>query len=123
LAVVTLPGELDLSNSGELRETLNAVIDAGPGTVVVDMTRTTFCDSASIALLVRGSQKASSHQVRLRVAASDVVLRLLRLLEADRLIEVSATLAQALGEGGRAQPQPQDLRAGAEPGVAADEAG
>jgi anti-anti-sigma factor len=109
LVTVTLPGEIDLSNSEELRERLHAVIDAGPGTVVVDMTQTTFCDSATVALLVRVSQRAASCQVRLRVAASDVVLRLLRLLEADRLIEVSPSLAEAIGEAGLGRPQPQDL--------------
>jgi anti-anti-sigma factor len=121
LVAVTLPAEIDLSNSAELRATLNTLINAAPETVVVDMTRTAFADSATIAILVRASQQAASRQVRLRVAASDVMLRLLRLLEADRLIEVYPGLAEALGD---AAPGPLHARwAGAEPGPPADEAG
>ena len=61
-------------------------------------TRTTFCDSASVAALVRAAQQASSAGIRLRLAGSGPVLRVLRLLEADRIIDVHPSLTAALGE-------------------------
>jgi anti-sigma B factor antagonist len=98
LAVVTLPDEVDMVNIGELRAGLASLIRAAPTVVVVDMTRTTFCDSACVATLVRAAQQASSAGIRLRLAGSAPVLRVLRLLEADRIIEVHSSLAAALGE-------------------------
>jgi anti-sigma B factor antagonist len=98
LAVMTLPDEVDMVNTAELREELSSVIRAAPAVVVVDMTRTTFCDSSGVAALVRAAQQASSAGIRLRLAGSGPVLRILRLLEADRIIEVHSSLAGALGE-------------------------
>lgn len=98
LAVMTLPDEVDLVNIGELRAGLDSLIRAAPTVVVVDMTRTTFCDSAGVATLVRAAQRASSAGIRLRLAGSGPVLRVLRLLGADRIIAVHPSLTAALGE-------------------------
>jgi anti-anti-sigma factor len=98
LAVMTLPDEVDMVNLDELRAGLASLIRAAPAMVVVDMTRSTFCDSASVAALVRAAQQARSAGIRLRLAGSGPVLRVLRLLEADRIIEVHPSLAAAIGE-------------------------
>lgn len=114
LAVMTLPDEVDMVNTAQLRDGLASVIRAAPAIVVVDMTQTAFCDSAGVATLVRAAQQASSAGVRLRLAGSDPVLRVLRLLEADRIIEVHPSLAAAVGLAA-----PGDLPPGADDGTAA----
>jgi anti-anti-sigma factor len=114
---VTLPDEIDLSNSGEVCECLNALIEACPRTLVVDMTGTSFCDSASLAMLIRASQRAAARGCRLRLAASGTVRRLLRLMEADLLIEVFPTLAEALDDACPAEsPRASGRAAGTGPG-------
>ena len=47
---------------------------------------------------MRAAQQASSAGIRLRLAGSRPVLRVLRLLEADRIIDVHPSLTAALGE-------------------------
>jgi anti-sigma B factor antagonist len=98
LAVITVPQEIDMINAAGLRDALSSLIAAGPAAVVVDMTQTGFCDSAGVATVMRARQQAASSGVRLRIAASGPVERVLRLLEADRLIDVHSSLAAALGE-------------------------
>jgi anti-sigma B factor antagonist len=106
LAVVTLPDEIDLLNVTHLHDGLEEMLGKAPGTLVVDMTRTRYCDSAGIAVLVRVAEAARARQVPLRVAVSDPVSRIMRLLGAERVIDVYPSLAAALG--GEAQPAARD---------------
>ena len=98
LAVVTLPDEIDLLNVDQIHQGLEELVGSGPGSLVVDMTQTRYCDSAGIATLVRVAKSAKSAQVPLRVAVSDPVTRIMRLLGAERVIDVDPSLAAALGE-------------------------
>jgi len=52
-AVVTAGVEVDLTIADGLREALLVVLNAGALGLVVDMTTTTFCDSAGIAAITR----------------------------------------------------------------------
>ena len=58
-AVVGVPGEVDLTNSESLRDELLNALNAGAVGLVVDMTGTTFCDSAGIAALTRAARRVS----------------------------------------------------------------
>jgi anti-sigma B factor antagonist len=88
-ATVVVPGELDLTIADGLREALLDVLNAGALGLVVDMTATTFCDSAGIAAITRAARRASANDAILRLAvASAPVLRVLDLVGIDRLIEV-----------------------------------
>lgn len=97
-AVAELPKDVDATNTGHIREELAALIAGRPPMVVVDMTRTTFCDSSGVATLVRLAKDAASAQVAWRVAVSDPVLRVMHLIRADQVMEVYGSLAAALGE-------------------------
>ena len=44
--VVTVPEEVDITNAEGLRSALLQAAATGPGALVVDMTRTRFCDSS-----------------------------------------------------------------------------
>ena len=97
VAVVTVTGEIDITNAEGLRDALLSALNAGAAGLIVDLTSTTFLDSAGIAALVRASRRATATDAALRLAVTaPPVLRVLRLVGLDRLIEVHPSLADAM---------------------------
>jgi anti-sigma B factor antagonist len=95
-AVVRLPAEIDLTIADDVRESLLSVLNKGALGLVVDMTVTTFCDSAGITALVRASRRADATGATMRVAAiAPPVLRVFSLVGIDRLINVHPTVDDA----------------------------
>lgn len=100
LAVLSMPAEVDLTNAAALLGRILTVLDRQPATVIVDMTATTFCDSAGVNTLVRAHQRAASVQAELRlVAPGRAVRRILTVTGLDRLISVYPSLAASLAAG------------------------
>jgi anti-anti-sigma factor len=96
-AVVTAAGEIDLTSADGLRDTLLSVLNAGALSLVADLTRTTFLDSAGVAALVRASRRAAASGAIVRLAVTaQPVLRVLNLVGIDRLIEVHPSVTGAL---------------------------
>ena len=96
-AVVAVPIELDLTIADGLREALLGVLNAGALGLVVDMTTTTFCDSAGISAITRAVRRASANDATVRLAvASPAVLRVFDLVGLDRLIDVYPDASAAL---------------------------
>lgn len=88
-AVVRLPPEIDLTVADGAREALLAVLNQGALGLVVDMTATTFCDSAGITALVRAARRAGANGATMRLAATaQPVLRIFSLVGIDQLIDV-----------------------------------
>ena len=88
-AVVRLPPEIDLTVADGVREALLAVLNHGALGLVVDMTATTFCDSAGITALVRAARRAGANGATMRLAATaQPVLRVFSLVGIDQLIDV-----------------------------------
>jgi anti-sigma B factor antagonist len=101
VAVMTFPTEIDISNAAQLREDLLSALVQGASLVVADMSGTTFCDSAGVALLARVVRQAAESGSGLRVAASaPAVTRVLALTGIDKLIEIYPSVAAALGDSG-----------------------
>jgi anti-anti-sigma factor len=98
-AIVTMPDEIDLTNSGGLDEQLAAVIAQSPETVTVDLTATTFCDSAGINVLARahGLAAASGGELRLAVGHSPVA-RIIQLVGLDQIVRVYPDVQRALDD-------------------------
>ena len=95
-AVVRLPAEIDLTIADDMREALLSVLNKGALGLVVDMTMTTFCDSAGITALVRASRRADATGATMRVAAiGPPVLRVFSLVGIDRLIDIYPTVDAA----------------------------
>ncbi len=112
-AVITLPEEIDISNSEQVREELLSLLNRGPAVLIVDMAETTFCDSAGVNALVRAHRRASANGAEIRlVVASLGVQRVLDITGLDRLISVYPTVAASLGDAG----QPGDPADPAHPG-------
>jgi len=108
-AVVALPAEVDISNADLVSDTLLAVLNRGVGTLVADMTGTTFCACAGVTALVRAQQRAAANRAEIRVAATTpVVLRVLALTGVDRVLPVFDTVGDALAGAAERAPGPED---------------
>jgi len=95
--VVTAPEEIDLANAAGLRAALFEVAGPGRALVIVDMSRTRFCDSAGLNALVAAARQARADggEVRL-VVVGEAVSRIVALTGVDRVIPVYASLEDAL---------------------------
>ena len=100
-AVITLPEEIDISNSEQVREELLSLLNRGPAVLIVDMAETTFCDSAGVNALVRAHKRATANGAEIRlVVASLGVQRVLAITGVDRLIPVYPSMTASLAEPG-----------------------
>lgn len=96
-AVVTAVGEVDLTNAEGLRDALLSALDAGALGLVVDLTATTFLDSAGVTALSRASRRGQASEATLRLAVTAAsVLRVLNLVGIDQLIEVHPSVTEAV---------------------------
>jgi anti-sigma B factor antagonist len=95
--VVTAPEEVDLANAALLQEALAEAAGPGQALVVVDMSRTRFCDSAGLNALVAANRRARAEggEVRL-VVTGESVIRIFQLTGVDRVVPVYASLEEAL---------------------------
>ena len=95
--VVTAPEEIDVNNAPTLQAALLEAAGPGAAMVVVDMSRTRFCDSAGLNALVDGDRRArvEGGEVRL-VIAREAVARIVALTGMDRVIPIYASLEEAL---------------------------
>ena len=110
-ARVTAPTEIDLSCTPAMTSALDTAMTGGVEVVVVDMSATTFCDSAGVKVLVQGRQRAQAaggKQLRL-VLPPGKGRRVFELMGVDQLLPVCATLSEALaGVPGGEAGQPGD---------------
>jgi len=88
--VLHLTGEIDLSNSSEVRRCLLDIINQG-NSVIVDFSGLTYIDSSGMATLVEGLNTANKKNVSLMIAAANgaplQVLELTRLNQVFSLID------------------------------------
>ena len=119
--VVAAPQEIDITNAEALRSALLEAAANGPGTLVVDMTQTRFCDSSGLHALIAAHRRAEAEgREVLLVIPGTAVLRVFALTGMDRVIPSFTSLAQALAQTSRRTERAR-LRAGSRvPGAAAD---
>jgi anti-sigma B factor antagonist len=97
LAVVTMPEEIDMSNGAAIQEDLLSALGQRPAALVVDMTSTTFCDSAGVrAVMITGRHAAAAGCELRLVIGSPGVMRVFSITGADQVVEVHDHLASAL---------------------------
>jgi anti-sigma B factor antagonist len=112
VAVVSLPAEIDLSNADQIREDLLSVVNRGATLLIVDMSATTFCDSAGVNALVRTLKRVTASRAGMRlVVSTHAVRRVLDITGVDHLIDIYPSVASALATTDQA-------RASDKPGVA-----
>jgi anti-sigma B factor antagonist len=95
--VVAAPEEIDITNAEALRSALLTAAANGNGTLVVDMTRTRFCDSSGLHTLIAAHKRAGAQgRELLLVIPRTAVLRVFALTGMDKVIPNFTTLAGAL---------------------------
>jgi anti-anti-sigma factor len=100
LAVVTLPGEIDTGNDGQVQDTLTRALDDGTAVLVADASGTTFCGCSGVTALLLTHHRAAAAGAQLRVVvASPSMRRILELTAADQVLNTYPTLAAALPDG------------------------
>jgi anti-sigma B factor antagonist len=96
-AIVTMPAEIDLINAGHVGDQLSALLSGSPDVVTVDMTATTFCDSAGIREFARAHRQAAVSGAELRLAVGDSpVRRILQLTGLDQVLPLYDDVRQSL---------------------------
>ena len=101
--VVAAPEEIDITNAEALRAALLAAAADGHGTLVVDMTRTQFCDSSGLHTLIAAHKRAEAEgREVLLVIPGTAVLRVFALTAMDRVIPNFTSLAEALAHAAAA---------------------
>ena len=107
---MTLPEQIDVSNAGQIRETLLSVINRGATSLIADMSATISCDYAFADAVARASRRAILTGTELRlVVSAQIVRRVLSTSGLDRLVAIypsleSATAARAPAVVVRADP-------------------
>ena len=100
LAVVTLPGEIDTGNDGQVQDALTRALDDGTTVLVADASGTTFCGCSGVTALLVTHHRAAAAGAQLRVVvASPSMRRILELTAAGQVLNTYPTLAAALADG------------------------
>ncbi|MFI8522398.1 STAS domain-containing protein [Streptomyces sp. NPDC085481] len=90
--VVSVHGEVDMDNAGDLRMALLRAIAACPdgAAVHLDLSEVSFCDSVGLNVLLRARNRAlSEHRALIITAASPRVLRLLEMTRTSHLFGIT----------------------------------
>ena len=96
--VVVLPAEIDVTNSDGVHGQLMAALESGVGTVIADMTSTSFCDSSGVHAIMRAHERATTQDITLRLAVSPTgsVRRVLQLTGAVLVMPVHSSVQEAM---------------------------
>ena len=107
--MVSLPGEISHYNATQVHQELMAALEPGVTTVILDLTLTTFFDSAGLGKIVIARRLATAYHIDLRVVvpASSPLAGFFASSGYDRVLAIYPTLRGALtaprapGEGTR----------------------
>lgn len=100
LAVVTLPGQIDASNDGQVQDTLTRALGDGTAVLVADAGATTYCGCSGVTALLLTHHRAAAAGAQLRIVAGRPPMRrILELTAADQVLNTYPTLAAALTDG------------------------
>jgi anti-sigma B factor antagonist len=96
VVIAAVAGDVDISTVAQLRECLFGLADSGE-TLIVDLNRVAFIDSAGLGALVGAARRAVAHGGSLHaVCAQPPTRRLLWVTGVDRRIPLAATVEGAL---------------------------
>jgi anti-anti-sigma factor len=100
IPVARLEGEVDASNVKEMGDRLRSLLSNRSVALVIDLSATTYLDSAGINLLFALAEELRGRQQRLALVVADgsPIARMISLTGLDQSMAVRATLPDALGE-------------------------
>jgi len=93
--VAAVPAEIDAANADKIRQELLSAVSLGAAVVVIDMSGTTFCDSAGVQPIIAAYRQAAANGTQLPLV-STAVLRILTLVGAGQLVPIYPALEAAL---------------------------
>jgi anti-anti-sigma factor len=96
--VITAPAEVDVTNVGDVCRALLSAAGQDVPVLIIDMSRTTFCDSAGVHAIIAAYHQAAAAGTELRLVAT-AVLRILTIVGVDQLIPIYPDLEAALAAG------------------------
>jgi anti-sigma B factor antagonist len=104
--VARLHGEVDASNVKEVGDRLRSLLSNRSVALVVDLSQTTYLDSAGINLLFALGEEMRGRQQRLALVVGDAspISRMIVLTGLDQTVPVREALAEALAEVGEGTP-------------------
>jgi anti-anti-sigma factor len=96
--VVSLPGEVSYYTATQVHEELMAALEPGVTTVILDLTLTTFFDSAGLSKIAVARRLASAYRIDLRVVVpqSSPLAGFFASSGFDRVLAIYPTLRAAL---------------------------
>jgi anti-sigma B factor antagonist len=95
--VVAAPEEIDVTNAPDVRSVLQEAAADGHGTLVLDMTKTRFCDSSGIHTLLAVHKRAQADDGELLlVIPHPAALRIFAITGVDRVIPNVTSLEEAV---------------------------
>jgi len=101
--VVSLPAEIDLTNADEVRDALRVAARHGAAVLVIDMSATTFCDSAGVQVIIDAynvidtQNQTAATRTHVRLVAT-AVRRIFTLVGIDQLMPVYPSVEAALAD-------------------------
>jgi anti-anti-sigma factor len=98
VVVARLSGEIDLSNAADVGESLSAAVPNTALGLVIDLTATAYLDSSGVHLLFDLAERLQRRQQQLRVVVPEgaPVRRVLRIVELDESVPMTATVEEAV---------------------------
>lgn len=97
IQVVTVQGELDLSNASGLARQVETAVRAGRNCVVIDLTNITHMDSTGLAAMIEAHHLTQARRGRLAlVVQAEAVRRTIEVRGLDRLFTILATREEAV---------------------------
>jgi anti-sigma B factor antagonist len=95
--VVAVEGEIHVSTAPEFSGMLNAVIDGGRTSLVLDLSDVTFIDSTGLSVLLNALRRVTRAGGRMAlVCTNPTVLRLFEITRLDTTFDIHAGLAPAM---------------------------
>jgi anti-sigma B factor antagonist len=94
--IVSITGEIDLSNHAALRAGLNDLIVGGAVDLVLDMSDVTFVDSTGLGALIGTRRRVHAFHGSLAIVLSDpATLRVFEITGLDKVFDLHSTLDSA----------------------------
>jgi anti-sigma B factor antagonist len=98
--VLTLTGELDVTNADQAEEAVRVAWQESPSRLVFDLSRLTFMDSTGVRVLVRARRWATRHGATVVLTGlTPSVARIMEVTGLNRAFAIHATLDEALPDG------------------------
>lgn len=95
--LVTVWGELNVSNNSELQKKLITIVDEADKAVIVDLQWLEACDAATVNVFIFAHRYARERHVRLELAgAKGVIAHMFRLLGLEKALELRADVYEAV---------------------------